>query len=52
MSNRRAQARASRLQKIVAIVLLLCLALSGLAFFAASTTPTNQPAPSPTQQGR
>lgn len=51
MAGRRKGARAGRMQKIVAVLLLMCLVLSGLAFFAASTI-SQQPAPQPTQQVR
>ncbi|HWE62726.1 MAG TPA: hypothetical protein VHB98_13510 [Chloroflexota bacterium] len=44
------RSRAGRAQKVIAIILLLCLALSGLAIYAAATSvPAGPP---PTQQSR
>jgi hypothetical protein len=51
MGKRRARERANRMQKIVAVVLLLSLTLSGLAFYAASITSSPQPTAPTTQQG-
>ncbi|MGH2344212.1 MAG: hypothetical protein ACRDG4_03230 [Chloroflexota bacterium] len=48
--SRRSRNRSLRLQRIIAVILLVALAGSGMAFFAASTnTPTQVP---PTNQGR
>lgn len=49
MSNRRARTRAGRTQRAVAIILLLCLVLSGLAVYAA--TISIPATPHPIQQG-
>lgn len=53
MARRRSRDRGRRAQKIIAVVLLVTMVMSGLAFYAAaSITGTQQPAQQPTQQGR
>jgi len=42
--------RASRTQKVIAIILLLSLTLSGLAVYAAAAN--SRPTPQPTRQGQ
>jgi hypothetical protein len=52
MSKRKSRSGASRAQKVVAIILLVCMVAMGSATFLVAANSGNSPAPPATQQSR